>query len=92
MKHRGTTAMMSRLRQPSQFPRIDMPPDFSGLPSPRFGRLDPAAPRPVPQFLSGIADIAKHAYPAILVLTVFLCFFLATAVVHLPIWAAAFRH
>ena len=34
-----------------------MPPDFSGLPSPRFGRLDPATPRPVPQFLSGIADI-----------------------------------
>ena len=41
---------------------------------------------------TSLADIAKHAYPAILVLTVFLCFFLATAVVHLPIWAAAFRH
>jgi hypothetical protein len=85
MKRSGATAMMKSLRQPSQFPRIDMPSDFSDLPSPRFGRLDPPAPGSVPQFLSGIAGIAKRTDPAILVLAVFICFFLATAATWLAI-------
>jgi predicted RND superfamily exporter protein len=92
MKHSAAMVMMKSLRQPSQFPRIDMPSNPSEFPSPRFGRLDPPASGSMQQILSGIANIAKRAYPIILVLAVFLCFFLATAAIRLGIWAAAFRH
>jgi hypothetical protein len=81
--------MMKSLRQPSQFPRIDTPSDFGGLRSPRFGRLDPPASGSLQHVLS---NIAKRAYPAILVPAVFLCFFLATAAIRLATWSAAFRH
>jgi hypothetical protein len=90
MKHRGAMVMMKSLRQPSQFPRIDMPSNPGEFP--RFGHLDPAASGSMQHFLSGIADIVKRAYPAIFVLAVFLCFFLATAAIRLGVWAAAFRH
>ena len=65
------------------------PTEFPGL---RFGHLDPARSGSTQQFPSGIADIAKRANLAIFVLAVFICFFLATAAIHLPIWASAFRH
>jgi hypothetical protein len=89
MKYRGAMGMLRSLRQPSPFPRIDMPSNASEFPSPRFGRLDPPASGSLQQFLSSIADIARRAYPAIIVLAVFLCFFLATAAIRLAIWAAA---
>jgi hypothetical protein len=80
--------MMKSARESSEFPRIDMPPTKADLPRPRFGRLDPAVHGYAQHLLSRIVDLAKHAFPAILILSVFLCFFLAAA----AIWTAAFRH
>jgi hypothetical protein len=36
MKHRGTIVTLKSLRQPSRFPRIDMPSDAGESASPRF--------------------------------------------------------
>ncbi|HEY6832029.1 MAG TPA: hypothetical protein VI251_06010 [Pseudolabrys sp.] len=88
MTHSEATVMMKGTRELSEFPRIDMPSSSAELPSPRFGRLSPPTHGPAQHLFSRIVDLAKHTFPAILILSVFICFFLAAA----AIWTAAFRH
>jgi hypothetical protein len=88
MKQQGAKVMLKSLRQPSRFPRIDMPSVTGELPSPRFGRREPPATGTVRDLVSSIASIAKRAYPVSIVLALFLCFFLATAAIRFGIWAA----
>jgi hypothetical protein len=90
MKYRRAMGMLGSLRQPSPFPRIDMP-SSGDLPSPRFGRLARPGPGAMQDLLSSIGGIARRAYPAMVVLAIFLCFFLATAAIRLATWAAALR-
>jgi hypothetical protein len=88
MNHSGATVMANSVRESSEFPRIDMPPGGTALPNPRFGRLNPPAHGPAPHILSRTIDIAKRAYPVLLVLSVFLSFLLATFAIRFAIWAA----